>query len=78
MDKMTKIRKFPSVGDLLMMLLLFCLSQLLIGSLLGAVGIVAPATSAIDAVDIETYMNEQLALGRYTALAYPLLMLSSC
>ena len=77
MDKMTKIRKFPSVGDLLMMLLLFCLSQLLIGSLLGAVGIVAPAISAIDAVDIETYMNEQLALGRYTALAYPLLMLSS-
>ena len=77
MDMMTKIRKFPSVGDLLMMLLLFCLSQLLIGSLLGAVGIVAPVTSAIDAVDIETYMNEQLALGRYTALAYPLLMLSS-
>ena len=60
-----------------MMLLLFCLSQLLIGSLLGAVGIVAPVTSAIDAVDIETYMNEQLALGRYTALVYPLLMLSS-
>ena len=77
MDKMAKIRKFPSVGDLLMMLLLFCLSQLLIGSLLSAVGVVAPVTSAIDAVDIETYMNEQLALGRYTALAYPLLMLSS-
>jgi hypothetical protein len=52
-------------------------SQFIISSLLTAFGIVAPTTSAIDAVDIETYMNEQLALGRYTALAYPLLMFFS-
>ena len=59
------------------MLLLFCVTQLVVGLLLRVVGIVAPVTSAIDAVDVETYMGEQLALGRYTAMAYPLLMLSS-
>lgn len=77
MNNVAKIRKFPSVGDVAMMLLLFCVTQLVVGLLLRVVGIVAPTTSAIDAVDIETYMGEQLALGRYTALAYPLLMLSS-
>ena len=77
MNNMTKVRKFPSVGDMLVMLLLFCVSQFIISSLLTVFGVVAPTTSAIDAVDIETYMNEQLALGRYTALAYPLLMFFS-
>lgn len=77
MNNVAKIRKFPSVGDVAMMLLLFCVTQLVVGLLLRVVGIVAPVTSAIDAVDVETYMGEQLALGRYTALAYPLLMLSS-
>ena len=77
MNNVAKIRTFPSVGDVAMMLLLFCVTQLVVGLLLRVVGIVAPTTSAIDAVDIETYMGEQLALGRYTALAYPLLMLSS-
>lgn len=77
MNNVAKIRKFPSVGDVAMMLLLFCVTQLVVGLLLRVVGIVAPVTSAIDAVDVETYMGEQLALGRYTAMAYPLLMLSS-
>lgn len=74
---MAKLRKFPSVGDMLVMLLLFCVAQFVVSSLLTVVGVVPPQTSAIDAVDIETYMGEQLALGRYTALAYPLLMFSS-
>lgn len=77
MNNVAKIRKFPSVGDVAMMLLLFCVTQLVVGLLLRVVGIVAPTTSAIDTVDVETYMGEQLALGRYTAMAYPLLMLSS-
>ena len=77
MNNVAKIRKFPSVGDVAMMLLLFCVTQLVVGLLLRVVGVVAPVTSAIDAVDVETYMGEQLALGRYTAMAYPLLMLSS-
>ena len=77
MKNILKTGRFPSVGDLVVMLLLFFVAQLIFGSLLRAVGVVPPPTSAIDAVDIETYMNEQLALGRYTALVYPLLMLSS-
>lgn len=77
MNNVAKIRTFPSVGDVAMMLLLFCVTQLVVGLLLRVVGIVAPVTSAIDTVDVETYMGEQLALGRYTAMAYPLLMLSS-
>jgi membrane protease YdiL (CAAX protease family) len=55
------------------MLLLFFAVQLVIGVVLNACGFVAPETSAIDAVDIETYMNQQIALGRYTAIVYPLL-----
>ena len=74
---MAKWRKFPTVGDMVIMLLLFCVTQFIVSSLLTMVGIVSPTTSSIDAVDVETYMGEQLALGRYTALAYPLLMFSS-
>ena len=62
---------------MVIMLLLFCVTQFIVSSLLTMVGIVSPTTSSIDAVDVETYMGEQLALGRYTALAYPLLMFSS-
>lgn len=74
---MTQIGKFPMVGDMAVMLLLFFVSQIIFGVLLGLLGIQTPATSAIDIVDIETYMNEQIALGRYTAVVYPLSMLFS-
>ncbi len=77
MEKMTQIRRFPSIADMVVLLLLFFVSQILIGSVLRGFGLVPPETSAIDAVDIETYMNEQEALGRYTALVYPLSMLFS-
>ena len=59
------------------LLLLFFVSQMVVGSVLRSFGIVAPEVSAIDTVDIETYMNEQVVLGRYTALVYPLSMLFS-
>lgn len=77
MNNTTRIRKFPSVGDMLVMFLLFVVTQMLFGVLMHTLGFVAPATSPIDAVDIETYMNEQEALGRYTAIVYPLSMLLS-
>lgn len=77
MDNITKIRKFPSVADMGVLLLLFFASQLVIGTILTVIGIEPPATSAIDAVDVETYMNEQVALGEYTAIVYPLSMLFS-
>ena len=72
MNKVGK-RVFPTIGDMLLMLLFFALSQGVAGLLLQAFGVTAPATSAIDAVDIETYMAEQEAFARYTALAHPIL-----
>ncbi len=77
MENKAQIRRFPSVGDMLLLLLLFFVSQMLLGTILGTLGLSAPATSPIDAVDIETYMNEQESLGRYTAFVYPLSMLFS-
>ena len=77
MNSVTGKQKFPTVGDLLMLLLLFVLSQVVFSAVINAFGVVAPITSAIDAVDIETYMNEQEALGRYIATIYPLSMLFS-
>ncbi len=77
MENKAQIRRFPSVGDMLLLLLLFFVSQMFLGTILGALGLSAPATSPIDAVDIETYMNEQESLGRYTAFVYPLSMLFS-
>ena len=77
MDNSVQTRKFPTVGDMLMMLLLFFVVQMLSGILMNAFGFAAPETNAIDAVDIETYMNEQEALGRYTAIVYPISFLLS-
>ncbi len=77
MDNITKTRKFPSVSDMCVLLLLFFVSQIVIGAVMKLFGIEPPITSAIDAVDIETYMNEQVALGEYTAVVYPLSMLFS-
>lgn len=69
-NKMTPKRVFPEWWDILVMLLLFAMAQMLFGLVLQIVGIVTPSTSSIEAVDIETYMNEQGALGRYTALVH--------
>lgn len=77
MENTTPVRKFPSIFDMAILLLLFFVSQMVFGSLLKAFGIVPPETSVVDSVDTETYMNEQIALGRYTAIIYPLSMLLS-
>lgn len=77
MDRISKIGKFPTVGDMIMMLLLFFVAQLLVGVVANACGLFAPQVSPIDAVDIETYMNEQEALGRYIAIFYPVSFLFS-
>ena len=70
-------REFPKWWDLAVMLLLFALSQIVFGAFLQLVGVVAPVTSSIDSVDVETYMNEQNALGRYSALVHLLSFLFS-
>lgn len=77
MERVLKIRKFPTVSDMVMMLLLFFVVQMMTGIVANMLGFVAPETSPIDAVDIETYMNEQVALGRYTAIFYPISFLLS-
>ncbi len=77
MENTTQIRKFPSIFDMATLLLLFFVSQIVFGFILKAFGIVPPTTSVVDTVDTETYMSEQIALGQYTALIYPLSMLLS-
>ena len=77
MENIASKRPFPTIGDGFAMLAIFLVMQMVVGVILRAVGVVSPIVSAIEEVDVETYMNEQLALGRYTALAYPLLMFSS-
>ena len=71
LEKNMVVKKiFPKWWDILVMLLLFAFAQLLFGTVLQAVGIVTPTTSALDEVDIETYMSEQSALGRYSAMVH--------
>lgn len=77
MENIARKRPFPTIGDGFAMLAIFLVMQMFVGVILRAVGVMPPIVSAIEDVDVETYMNEQLALGRYTALAYPLLMFSS-
>ena len=66
----TAERIFPKWWDIVVMLALFAFAQLLFGTVLQIVGVVAPETSAVDTVDIETYMREQSALGRYSAVVH--------
>ena len=77
MKKTTLKHAFPTYGDIATMVAIFFVSQIILGIILQCVGVVPPVLSDIDAVDVETYMNEQIALGEYTALVYPLTMLFS-
>ena len=70
-------RAFPTYGDIVAMVAIFFVSQIVYGVILRCAGVNPPMVSAIDDVDIETYMNEQVALGRYVAFIYPLSMLFS-
>ena len=63
-------RVFPKWWDILVMLLLFAVAQMVFGQILQLAGVVMPSTSDVDAVDVETFMNEQSALGRYMALVH--------
>ena len=76
-NKITPKRVFPEWWDVVVMLLLFAVAQGVFGLILNLAGIVAPTTSEIDAVDVETYINEQSALGRFTAFVHPLSFLFS-
>ncbi len=74
MENIRRKKLFSTIGDMVVMVLLFFVVQLLCGLVMGATGVLPPALSPTDAVDAEVYMNEQEQLGRYTAMVYPLLM----
>ena len=74
MEKLTKKRKFPLVGDLFALLLIFFLAQLVVLLVLPLFGVTLPVTSAIDTVPIEVYNAEQELLAKYCAIFYPLSM----
>ena len=59
--------------DVAVMLLLFVLTQGVMGIMFQVFGFLAPEISPVDAVDIECYMAQQESYARYTAIAHPLL-----
>lgn len=80
MKKFTKIGVFPSVVDVVAILLLFFVPQIIIGSIFNACGIAAPPTSELEtggASNLETFLSEQEAFGRFNAWVYLSMMLSS-
>ncbi len=77
MEEKSRKISFPNVGDLVVLVLLFLAVQFAIGIVLGLCGVKVPTISPIDTVDAVQYMDEQLVLGRYTAMVYPLLMCSA-
>lgn len=70
-------RIFPTVWDVVMMVVLFLVAQLICGAVFGFAGFVAPTISPAESVSAEQFMCEQIALANYTAVAYPVLMVSS-
>ena len=80
MKNFTKLGVFPSVIDVVVMLLLFFVPQVIIGLIFQQCGITAPHTSPIDptgASNLETFLSEQEALGRFNAWVYLSVMLTS-
>jgi membrane protease YdiL (CAAX protease family) len=80
MKKFVRIGAFPSVVDVVVMLLLFFVPQIVISLILYKLGISAPHTSAIDANGAENiipFLKEQEELGRFNTWVYLSMMLSS-
>ena len=69
-ENKTLEKTFPRRWDIVVMLVLFALAQVVFGLVLQIIGITTPQTSSADVVDIETYMGEQDALGRYSAVVH--------
>lgn len=77
MKQLLSFRRFPTIADLVVMVLLFFASQILFGEIVRLAGFMPPETAPVDKVDIEVYTDQQLALGRYVAFIYPFSMLFS-
>ena len=70
-----KLRKFPLVGDILVVLLLFFLAQVAVMTVLPFFGVVVPTVSVIDTVPIDAYMAGQESLAKYCLILYTATML---
>ncbi len=80
MQSTAKTRKFPLAIDIVMMMLVFVVTQMLVGLVLNVLGVVAPEISPLGEegeLGVEAYVNSQEALGRYNAWVFPLIMVAS-
>lgn len=75
MNIVAKKGKFPLVGDVVALLLLFLVVQFVVVLVLQQFGVAVPAMSDIDTVSAETYLKERETLARYYAILYPLTMI---
>ena len=67
-------RKFPTVTDIAVMLLLFFASQVLGAFLSSSFGLRMPDVSSLATDDVESYMRTQVLRGETIAILYPLSM----
>ncbi len=74
MENATQKKLFPTIGDVVVMFVVFFVAQLLLGVVLGQLGLLRPELVEAASADPELYMAEQEALSRYMVLIYPLSM----
>ena len=75
MENSTKKGRFAWLVDLPVMLILFLVSQFVIGVVMGVMGTSAPVVPVKDEVPIDVYVSGQEALARWNAMFYPFMML---
>ena len=67
-------KAFPAVGDILVIMVLFFVTQTLTAVLLSVCGRNLPEISAVPVEDIESYMRAQILRGEGMAVLYPVSM----
>ena len=72
MEKLTKKCKFPTIGDVFVLLLLFLFAQVLVALVLPLFGMTLPETHSLDEVSLDAYFAGQESLAKYVAIFYPL------
>jgi membrane protease YdiL (CAAX protease family) len=80
MKKFIRIGMFPSVLDVVAILLLFFVPQIIIGVVFQKYGIAPPPTSPLEdggASNLERFLSEQELLGQFNGRVYLLSMISS-
>lgn len=70
-------KAFPAVGDILVIMVLFFVTQTLTAVLLSLCGLHLPEISDLQVEDIESYMRAQILRGEGMAVLYPVSMMVS-